>query len=33
MKGLGYVILMGKELVGDELFVVVLVDDLCVNEE
>ncbi|SMY36611.1 UTP--glucose-1-phosphate uridylyltransferase GalU [Photobacterium andalusiense] len=33
MKGLGHAILMGRELVGNEPFAVVLADDLCVNEE
>ncbi|WED23325.1 UTP--glucose-1-phosphate uridylyltransferase GalU [Vibrio sp. JC009] len=33
MKGLGHAILMGRELVGDEPFAVVLADDLCVNQE
>ncbi|MEH6451620.1 MAG: UTP--glucose-1-phosphate uridylyltransferase GalU [Psychromonas sp.] len=32
MKGLGHAILIGKELIGDEPFAVVLADDLCVNE-
>ncbi len=33
MKGLGHAILIGKELVGDEPFAVVLADDLCINQE
>lgn len=33
MKGFGYVIFIGCLLIGDELFVVVLVDDLCLNFE
>jgi len=32
MKGLGHAILVGKELIGDEPFAVVLADDLCINE-
>ena len=32
MRGLGHAILIGKELVGDEPFAVVLADDLCINE-
>lgn len=32
MKGLGHAILMGRRLVGDEPFGVVLADDLCLNE-
>ena len=31
MKGLGHAILMGRRLVGDEPFGVVLADDLCLN--
>lgn len=31
MKGLGHAILMGRRLVGDEAFGVVLADDLCLN--
>jgi UTP--glucose-1-phosphate uridylyltransferase len=33
MKGLGHAILMGRRLVGDEPFGVVLADDLCINED
>ncbi|MCD9529951.1 UTP--glucose-1-phosphate uridylyltransferase GalU [Photobacterium carnosum] len=33
MKGLGHAILVGRELVGNEPFAVVLADDLCVNED
>ncbi|GLS89051.1 UTP--glucose-1-phosphate uridylyltransferase [Psychromonas marina] len=33
MKGLGHAILIGKELIGDEPFAVVLADDLCINQE
>ena len=33
MRGLGHAILIGKELVGDEPFAVVLADDLCINQE
>lgn len=33
MKGLGHAILMGRELVGDEPFAVVLADDLCVHHD
>ncbi|HSG90670.1 MAG TPA: UTP--glucose-1-phosphate uridylyltransferase GalU [Pseudomonadales bacterium] len=33
MKGLGHAILMGRRLVGDEPFGVVLADDLCLNED
>ena len=33
MKGLGHAILIGKELVGDQPFAVVLADDLCINQE
>jgi UTP--glucose-1-phosphate uridylyltransferase len=32
MRGLGHAILIGKELIGDEPFAVVLADDLCINE-
>ncbi|KGQ71371.1 UTP--glucose-1-phosphate uridylyltransferase [Chelonobacter oris] len=32
MLGLGHAILVGRELVGDEPFAVVLADDLCINE-
>lgn len=32
MKGLGHAILMGRRLIGDEPFGVVLADDLCLNE-
>lgn len=32
MKGLGHAILIGKELIGDHPFAVVLADDLCVSE-
>lgn len=32
MKGLGHAILMGRRLVGDEPFGVVLADDLCLND-
>jgi len=32
MKGLGHAILMGRPLVGDNPFGVVLADDLCLNE-
>jgi UTP--glucose-1-phosphate uridylyltransferase len=32
MKGLGHAILMGRRLVGDEPFGVVLADDLCLNQ-
>lgn len=32
MKGLGHAILMGRRLVGDEPFGVVLADDLCIND-
>lgn len=32
MKGLGHAILMGRRLVGDSPFAVVLADDLCLNE-
>ncbi len=32
MKGLGHAILMGRRLVGDAPFGVVLADDLCLNE-
>jgi len=33
MRGLGHAILIGKELIGDEPFAVVLADDLCINQE
>ncbi|ENU7118607.1 TPA: UTP--glucose-1-phosphate uridylyltransferase GalU [Campylobacter jejuni] len=33
MKGLGDAVLKGRPLVGDEVFGVILADDLCVNEE
>ena len=33
MKGLGHAILIGKELIGDEPFAVVLADDLCINPD
>lgn len=33
MKGLGHAVLKGKPLVGNEPFGVILVDDLCYNEE
>ncbi|TEW51876.1 UTP--glucose-1-phosphate uridylyltransferase GalU [Psychromonas algicola] len=33
MKGLGHAILIGKELIGDQPFAVVLADDLCINQE
>ncbi|KGQ33302.1 UTP--glucose-1-phosphate uridylyltransferase [Gallibacterium genomosp. 2] len=33
MLGLGHAVLVGKELVGDEPFAVVLADDLCINED
>lgn len=33
MKGLGHAILIGRPLVGDNPFAVVLADDLCVNPE
>jgi len=33
MRGLGHAILIGKELIGDEPFAVVLADDLCINAE
>ena len=33
MRGLGHAILIGKELIGDEPFAVVLADDLCVNDD
>ncbi|MDG3084807.1 UTP--glucose-1-phosphate uridylyltransferase GalU [Vibrio hannami] len=33
MKGLGHAILMGRELIGEEPFAVVLADDLCINED
>lgn len=32
MKGLGHAILMGRPLIGDNPFAVVLADDLCLNE-
>lgn len=32
MRGLGHAILIGKELIGDEPFAVVLADDLCINQ-
>lgn len=31
MKGLGYVILIGEVFIGNEFFVVILVDDLCIS--
>lgn len=33
MLGLGHAVLVGKELVGEEPFAVVLADDLCINED
>lgn len=33
MKGLGHAILSGETLIGDEVFAVVLADDLCDNSE
>jgi len=33
MKGLGHAILIGRELIGDQPFAVVLADDLCINQE
>ena len=33
MKGLGHAILKGKSLIGNEPFGVILVDDLCYNED
>lgn len=33
MSGLGHAVLVGKELVGEEPFAVVLADDLCINED
>lgn len=33
MKGLGHAILMGRRLIGDEAFGVVLADDMCLNSE
>jgi len=33
MRGLGHAILIGKELIGDQPFAVVLADDLCINPE
>lgn len=33
MLGLGHAILVGRELIGDEPFAVVLADDLCINED
>jgi len=33
MKGLGHAILMGRRLIGDAPFGVVLADDMCVNED
>ncbi|MFZ7344145.1 UTP--glucose-1-phosphate uridylyltransferase GalU [Avibacterium volantium] len=33
MLGLGHAVLVGRELVGNEPFAVVLADDLCINEQ
>jgi UTP--glucose-1-phosphate uridylyltransferase len=33
MKGLGHAILVGRELIGEQPFAVVLADDLCINQE
>ncbi|MGJ8581935.1 MAG: sugar phosphate nucleotidyltransferase, partial [Psychromonas sp.] len=33
MRGLGHAILIGKELIGDQAFAVVLADDLCINPD
>jgi len=33
MQGLGHAILIGKELIGDQPFAVVLADDLCINQD
>jgi UTP--glucose-1-phosphate uridylyltransferase len=33
MKGLGHAILMGRPLIGDNAFAVVLADDLCLNQD
>lgn len=33
MKGLGHAILVGRNLIGDEAFAVILADDYCVSEQ